>query len=283
MFNVSKAEMGYLNLLKSYIKYGYDMECKEDSDFLNSLLKKSDELFCILEDNPYQYPGKEASLLDNIDYVKKFFSILYNNNYNKIINKVIEATDFYRIDNIKGNVSHSYKNYEVGSLDLGYISLSIFDDIEMAASWVHEIGHSINTWPANFYYNEVLPLTFERIFNVLNNKEGNILMTSDNIVSSSYASERYDNIKFTKLRNNVCLAQQMLSKQYLIGFVYALRLCEVYFEDPKRFSQILMKNRANIHMPETLFKYYGIKFESDKSEKLLLKQWDKVTKKALDI
>lgn len=208
--------------------------------YLQDILEKTLGAKLELDNKIFNYIGKQINKEDVIQYIKEFYSVLYSNNYNKIVNDLL--------------------------LDSKYQLTGDTVDINEVAKLIHELSHKINIKPANFYYGEVISLTYERIFNVLNNKEANMLMIY-NIINTSDIVE--ENSKATLL----------FYERYLLGYIYSLRLCECYFDDKNTFTKKIMQNRGNVNMVEVLLDYYDIKFGSSKTIKMYDKQINKVLKK----
>lgn len=259
------------------IKYGYIIDSIDDKSIVDIWNKVADA--CVdIDEEKFVYETKPMELLESNRMVIDFFKELYGNNL--VVEELANFFDVisYRrgIDYKKAN-SQLLRDFEIGSKNIRSFSIEFYGDILTSDLIVHEFSHALYLAPIECVYDEVISMTFERIFANINHSDLEILNSLSAFKSAYYEGSL--KVSGETLNGKIKTIEKLFAKKYLVGYLSSIYLLNKYLEDPKIFRRLILMYKDSISASKSMLDYYGFDFKSSELDSLLDKDIEKVKKR----
>ena len=277
MFSIWLNRVNSIRDYNGLIRYGYNLTSIEDKEVVDLWNKVIDACIYIDEED-FIYQGKAMDLLESNRMVIEFFKELYGTDL--IINDLahffdittyMKATD-YR--NVNAQIS---RKFDLGSREINSFCIDFYGDIITSDLIVHEFSHGLYIAPVECLYDEVISMTFEKIFANANHSDLEVLNSLSAFKSSFYEGSLM--VSDDTLKGKIKCIEKLYAKKYLIGYIASIYLLEKYKDDPKVFRRLITLYRDDKNAPKRILNYYGFNFKSNEVDALLEKDIEKVKKR----
>lgn len=276
MLKIWLNKIGSLRNYNDLMKYGYTIDSINDKDLADIWNKVVDA--CIdIDEKKFIYEPKPLNLLESNRVVIDFFKGLYGNLIVNDLANFFDVISYRKGTDYKLANSQLLRDFEIGSKNIRGFSIEFYKDILTSGLIVHEFSHALYLAPIECVYDEVLSMTFEKIFANIHHSDLEILNSLSSFKSSYY--EGTLKVSADTLKGKIKTIEKLFAKKYLVGYLASVFLLDKYLDDPETFKKLISIYRDSTSAAKNILDYYGLDFKSSKLDSLVDKDIEKVKKR----